>query len=74
MDIDFLTAACKELAVNSPYTLIIILLMFFFSHQNKASLKQINSMFETSLQEIRECHQQAFAELRKMIKASNSVK
>ena len=64
---EFLEAAAKELATNSPYAFIIIALMFFFSHQNKTSLKQINMMFQSALKEIRESHNQAMQEVRKMV-------
>lgn len=63
--------AMQELAINSPYAFIIIALMFFFSNQNKNSLKQINSIFQSSLEEIRQSHrqshQQSLLELRKTI-------
>lgn len=59
--------AMQELAINSPYAFIIIALMFFFSNQNKNSLKQVNGMFQTALQEIRQSHNQSLGELRKTI-------
>ena len=65
---EFLDTAMNELASNSPYAIILLALMFFFSHQNKASLEQINSMFQSALQEIRESHSQALQEVRKMVK------
>lgn len=65
--VEIFQTAMQELAINSPYAFIIIALMFFFSNQNKNSLKQINSIFQSSLEEIRQSHQQSLLELRKTI-------
>lgn len=65
--------AMRELAINSPYAFIIIALMFFFSNQNKNSLRQVNEMFKASLEEIRQSHEQSLTELRKTIEFLRST-
>lgn len=66
-------SALQELAINSPYAFIIIALMFFFSNQNKNSLKQINTIYQTALEEIRHTNEQSLVELRKTIEYLRST-
>lgn len=62
---DVLQPVLVELAKNSPYAVIIIVLLWFFSKQNKSNLEQVNKMFETSLSEIRDSHLAALKEMNK---------
>lgn len=66
-------SALQELAINSPYAFIIIALMFFFSNQNKNSLKQINTIYQSALEEIRHTNEQSLVELRKTIEYLRST-
>lgn len=61
----FWDQAANSLAQNSPYgiTVIFVLIIFLFIH--KESLKQINKMFETSFNEIKDNNRIALNEMRK---------
>lgn len=71
MDWSFMESALKELALNSPYAIIIIAVLIYSSHQNKTTILEIKSLFQTALQEIRTSHSESMAELRKLLKTNS---
>lgn len=61
----FWDQAATALAQNSPYGITVVFVLVIFLLIHKASLKQINNMFEKSFEEIKSNNQVALSEMRK---------
>lgn len=64
---DFLKEALTQLAINSPYAVILIANMWFYNNLNNKSLNQLQVMFDSAVKSMQESHNAAFIESRKTL-------